>query len=485
MAWEAARYFLAGGSRGRFHVESRYFIFVFLCVLAGALARASALDRRPVGNTEPDRSGWFLGGSLILALVLYWPALSLGFLSDDFALLAIAGKGEALVVRPMFWRPLPIWLYAAGDALGGPVLLHLLNVVLHGVNGWLVARLARALDLGQGAAVAAALLFLVFPASVEPVAWVSGLVDVLMTTVVLLGLCAWGAPWPLRLRLPLVVFAMLVALITKETSVALPLLGLVVWASRRAVRDNAVIAASLAATVAVFAGWWLTQSALPADYAQAPSRGLLKEVLVRPFGGLGAPYHAELGEYGLALSLAAAVSLPLVLTLNAMAWRRDRDSFTRSLRMALWVLIAVLPVYRYLYIARDLQGSRYLYLPAVGWSILLVGMVETARVRASIGPVARTAALILVVSAHAVALRMHLAPWREAAELRDATLQAAMETIAARGCGPESTFTVTDSVRGAFVFRNGFSEALVRLDQPRWGTAPCRLRWEDGSFVDH
>lgn len=278
---------------------------------------------------------------------------------------------------------------------------------------------------------------------------------------------------------------MWVALITKETSVVLPLLGLVVWANRRAVRDNAVIAASLAVTVAAFAGWWFTQSALPVDYAQAPSRGLLKEILVRPFGGLGAPYHADLGAYGLALSLTAAVSFPLMLMLSAMAWRRDRDSFSRSIRMALWVLIAVLPVYRYLYIARDLQGSRYLYLPAVGWSILLVGMVETARVRAGIGPVARTAALVLVLSAHAVALRMHLAPWREAAELRDAILRAAVETMAARGCGPESTFTVPDSVRGAFVFRNGFSEALRSLDQPAWGTAPCRLRWEGGSFVDH
>lgn len=480
VASEAVRYCVARGSRGRFHVESPYFIFIFVCVLAVAFRPAPATELRS-GPRDSD-SRWMLAGCVAFALILYWPSLSLGLLSDDFALLGIASRGEALVVREIFWRPLPIALYAAGDALGGPVLLHFVNVALHAVNGWLTARLARGLGLGRGAALAAASLFLVFPASVEPVAWVSGLPDLLMTAVLLAALEVWGARWPLRHRVPAVLLLALIALVTKETSVALPLLGLVVWAKRRPLRDNAVIAAALGLAVAAFAVWWLTQMPLPEDYAQLPTRGLLKDLVARSFGVLGAPYKIDT-EYGLALSLAAAVLFPLLLASNAAAWRTDRESFGRSLRMGLWVLAAVLPVYRYLYITPDLQGSRYLYLPAVGWSILVVGMVQTASASASVRPVARTAALVLVLAAHAVALRMHVVHWREAADLRDATLQSALQVMAARGCGPASAFTVTDSWRGAFVFRNGFPEALQRLGPPAEGR-PCRLRWEGGRFVE-
>jgi hypothetical protein len=79
---------------------------------------------------------------------------------------------------------------------------------------------------------------------------------------------------------------------------------------------------------------------------------------------------------------------------------------------------------------------------------------------------------------------MHLAPWREAAEARDAVLQAAIQTMAARGCGLESTFTVTDSVRGAFVFRNGLPEALRRVRPAITGDRACHLRWQEGEFVE-
>lgn len=451
-------------------------------MLAAVLAR-SAVVERVLPAAAREQWGTLLLGSVALSLALYWPALSLGFLSDDFVLLDVASRGEAFVVTPMFWRPLPISLYAAGDALGGPVLLHLLNVVLHGLNGWLVARLARALDLGARSAVAAALLFLVFPASVEPVAWVSGLPDVLMTTMVLGGILAWGAPWRLRWRLTAAIATLIVALVSKETAIAFPLLGLAVWMKRRPWRETAVLAGSLALIVCLY-GVWRSMGPMASDFAQPPSRGLLKEMLVRPFAALGAPYHADLATFGVALSLVAGIGFPLLLVANAMAWQRDRESFDRALRMALWVLIAVLPVYRYLYIAPDLQGARYLYLPAAGWAILVVGMVQAATAPLRVRGILRTVVLVLVVAVHGIALRMHLGPWREAAHLRDATLEGAIEAMAAAGCGPGSTFDVPDSARGAFVFRNGFREALSRAAPTLAGHRVCRLRWQERRFVE-
>jgi hypothetical protein len=140
--------------------------------------------------------------------------------------------------------------------------------------------------------------------------------------------------------------------------------------------------------------------------------------------------------------------------------------------MAAWIVIAVGPVYRYFDISRTLEGSRYLYLASAGWAILIVSMSVTAMSWIGANPAARAAVATLVVIVWALILRTHLVPWREASALRDETLNAASATITQRGCGPGSTFREQpDSVRGAYVFRNGFAEAIGGALLP--GRAAC------------
>jgi hypothetical protein len=120
---------------------------------------------------------------VIAAAVLYFPALRVGFLSDDFVLARLAAQNEFLGGSWEFFRPLPVLCFKlAGQH---PVVLHSAIVMLHGANAALVAVLASAAGQSVTGAIAAGAIFLTFPAHAEAVAWCSGVQDVLMTAGVL------------------------------------------------------------------------------------------------------------------------------------------------------------------------------------------------------------------------------------------------------------------------------------------------------------
>ena len=154
-----------------------------------------------------------LGVPAVFAIVLYLPALSSGFISDDFTLLLNfhdARDARELVSRvaTMFvsgvgppsnqYRPLTMLSFALSDVISGTDAAgwRLVNVLLHGANAALVALLA-ALLLGDdtwrnhAAAIAAGLLFGAFPPSVEAVAWIAARFDGMVLFFSLVSACTF------------------------------------------------------------------------------------------------------------------------------------------------------------------------------------------------------------------------------------------------------------------------------------------------------
>src|SRR5262249_20091248 len=68
---------------------------------------------------------------------------------------------------------------APGGAHLGPALFHAASLVLHAVNAALVVAILMQLGASAWAAAIGSLFFALHPAQVEPVAWVTGLKDVL------------------------------------------------------------------------------------------------------------------------------------------------------------------------------------------------------------------------------------------------------------------------------------------------------------------
>jgi hypothetical protein len=437
----AVEYYLRLRSVQRHHLESAWMWFVAAMILATLTAK------RPAGD-DADLPPWSATTSLPLtlvaaAIVLYYPAFRLGFLSDDFVLSALAARREFFGQSWAFFRPLPLLFYNAAGA--HPAVLHAVVVLLHGLNAALVLRLAAIFGLSRRQSFSAAALFLTFPANLEAVAWCAGIQDVLMTAGVLGAIVAASAS-----ATALSLVAVAASLLSKETAVAAPLL---MWLSNRTRWRTAAAALGVAGAYAL---WRTATRPLAEGFAAAPTSYKLKELLVRPYGTLAVPFRgAQLAEWPW-LGILLVGGLAVLLVRAAWHWRGWRRRIFMAGALALWVIVSIAPVYSMFDVSGTLQGSRYVYLATAGWSILMAALLLPARSRLD---------MFLVIAACGIGVfgvRLNLVPWTRAAAMRDEVLSA-VERASASGCKEVWIRNVPDSVQGAYVFRNGLPEAIAPI----------------------
>jgi tetratricopeptide (TPR) repeat protein len=187
----------------------------------------------------------------LLAVLVYIPTLSHDFVYDDRALIEQNPLLKSLRSIPTLfvtdlwsgvgpshsadgiardqgslhrrYRPLPMASYALNHALGEsrPLGYHLVNVLLHAATSVLVYLVALELRWSPAGAILAGVLFAVHPLHTEPVAWVVGRPEMMMS----LGLL--GALWfHLRGRPAAAIAAFLLAMLSKEQAVVFPGLAL-------------------------------------------------------------------------------------------------------------------------------------------------------------------------------------------------------------------------------------------------------------------
>jgi hypothetical protein len=450
----------------------------------------------PLTLTGPLRSDrprlhWIAAALMFALLVVgawlvYRPILRIGLLSDDFPILMWARRLELL---PRDWgqmRPVPIlgwWVIARlAPAARVPEALHLLNVIAHGLNAFLVWLLARRLTTSTFAPIAAAAVFLVMPVSVEPVAWPSGVFDVMLATFALgLALVVSARPdlgvreWILALLLGVLMIA------SKETGVIAGLLTLLVSWTRWGRLRRGVIA--LAATQLLIAGGYVLARQLTdrLDHRLTPhaTMATVGRLVSQSFGALIVPLHTNLlhahpllAAAGVALLVGALVAWPL-------RWRHDPAAARLAVLAAAGVLVSVGPAITLFGILPDLQGSRYVYLASAWWSIAVAAALlegwTTAGQRAAAGAVT-----LVLVSAAAVATTAHLEPWIEARNVRDRVLREV--TALPSTCIQASAPAAPDHVDGAYVFRNGLNQAIATLGrsfewvEPEKAAPECQVR---------
>jgi hypothetical protein len=468
-----------GGTK-RHHVESAGFIF---SVVAAAVLIASRHER----PRSPAASGSVVTTVAVAVaaagcLMLY-RALDVGLLSDDFVLKSWAGSGRWLGEGSAFARPavLKVWRLIV-DLGGGPKSLHALNLLLHALNTVLCVTVARRLGLLPSAALAAGAVFVFWPTQIEPVVWNSGMFDVLMTSFVLtcIAINPFAAGRSRPMLLAAIVAAAAAALLCKETAIAVPLLWAVCYAPKFN-RDRwfwCVFGCLCGLCVAYVGSRYLL--GLPLSSGTSLTRYVLKEQLSRTIGGLALPLTdptAHAHPWAAVLLAATAVAAALMAVVPAS----DGAEYA-SVQGVLWALIAAAPTIGYLFIGPDLEGSRYLYLPCVGWGLFVAAALERARRNWWTKPMWALAAAALVV---AVSERQGLAAhWTDAASLRDSILDQAVIASHRHDCRAVIAIGLPARVRGAQLFNNGFAEAFdARPDRRVDGSRVCQLEWSDGAFI--
>ena len=477
--WAVFNGFIYAADAGRrYRAESAWFIFSAILIVAALHAFARGAQQDATLDATFTRRAW--GGEpvsfLVLATALYYPMLSIGLLSDDFVLISRAQAGVLADPKWEYLRPLPLAIWRALSALGTtPVALHALNIGLHGANAWLTAVLATRFGFSRRSALLAAIVFLMLPVSVEAVAWASGIFDVLLVTLVLAACVALTTISEAVPRTILVVLLTAAALVTKETAVVLPaLLAVAACCSPHVTMRRAAMPIALSAGVVVL---YLSIRAMAGFASAPPSANLsgyaLKEIVSRPFGTLGLPFHIELVRAHPWIPYGFAAYWPAMLAWSAVRWPDARRDAIQILALAAWIFVSIVPLATMLFISDDLQGARYLYLGSVAWSIMLVVLLQSFRESHRVWVIAPIVILFLV------ATRAHQSPWAAAAVERDRVLDAYRRSDLS--CTPQTVVGLPDGVRGAYVFRNGFAEAVAAS---RPSTRSCALEWDGQGFVE-
>jgi hypothetical protein len=427
---------------------------------------------------------------ILAALVLlgYLPVLNISFLADDFILLAQAQLRydglSIFTVSPYWWfyRPLPalVWQYAFKLFGYDPLGYHLLSLCLHWASSLLiVAFVQRFIPDSRLIAPGSGLLFALLPLHPEAVVWMSSQFDLLATICYLAALCCLLRAWERRsLRLYLLALGIYqLSLWSKESAFTLPIIMAMFGL---ALPNRPPLRLLIGATLpfALLLGINLLQRYLAwgriGGYPNAPTdypafiwdhlAGTLA-ALVGPFNRLLLPaYLRQIWMLGMAALLVAGL----------MAGRHQR-----LIVLALaWLLITLLPAINILPVADDLEGSRFLYLPAVGFCMGLVALIDAvARRFAMRTPWRATGAAIVLLSALFFGLlQAQIQPWLVAGRVATDTLQELHQLIPSFAPGSRlQTLGLPDKYNGALIFRNGLDLAFLQRYGSHFTVEPVAL----------
>ncbi len=394
-------------------------------VIAGRNPK-TATPRGDVDATALTPAIWgiLLAFFIGVALFVYRPALQGPFVSDDFHYVKnnsyiheLSGENLLILLDPtgpatiaiVNYSPVQLMVHALawqvfGADTGGH---HVVNVVLHATASLLLAALLLSCGIPPLAALAGGVLFLVHPANVEAVAWISQLKSTLCMVFSLMALLAWR-------RHPGWASALFVlALCTKATAAfVLPVALLLDWT-----RGDRVRVRWLVLWVAIFALYSMAE--LSTHQRSGAVEATLHDtplVLLRTMAALSLRYALMAATaWGVsafhdpdpAVSWLDPWWLFSVPLLGLLGWRLWVCARRRSIEVVFWVwaLVSYAPVsqiFPFLYPLAD----RYLYfiLPGLLGGGLLLGqeMLErlplAAGARTRVGPGLIGVAILLLVA---------------------------------------------------------------------------------------
>jgi hypothetical protein len=335
-----------------------------------------------------------IAASVILvsaAVIVYHNALSAYFFDDDFQWLVgswsfHSSQLVAFGALSHFYRPVIDLYFAAATPLfrGSPVLFHLASILLHAANALIIFALARLVSRSTLYGFLAALFFVVQPADVDTIAWVGALAEAVAAffgCLSLLFFLKWLMEGRARWR-EASVLLFLVALLTHESSVMfLPVLALADWTFVRRVRkDPSTHRAdhSLSTRVADLPGprsaGWRNIVLTYAPYVAVTLMYLSVDLAVNSRNYVVSEGHYTVGlhvvrnalDYIAALYVGRRDALNYAVIAIGVALLILRGN--RRVRFATWwMLLALAPFLLFNWG----NTSRYLYQPAIGFSMLL------------------------------------------------------------------------------------------------------------------
>jgi hypothetical protein len=301
-------------------------------------------------------------------------------------------------------------------------------------------------------------LFLVYPFHQESIIWLVGRESALGTFFVLIGLLALSNGRSARYRIIATSFALLFGLLCYEGALALPLLALVLLAFNSGVRRAAfrpLLMGYGTAVLLYLLALRMNGGAIAGSYAAGLfSEGVssifsnIPKVWMRLFLPPGPDPGAMLLKAGF---LGAVIALAALLIHRSLR----TDPVGRSTTRTLLVLLIVAGLFPMIIgvSTRTSESDRFLYLPSAFLCALIASLI--ARIPRTAFRLGLSVAVFMLFLGY---LQLELRQWRTASAITERILQ---ELPGPPERGILYVTGLPDSHKGAYIFRNGFREAVA------------------------
>jgi hypothetical protein len=456
--------------------------------LSAILLALTLVNRRPLADARGSEAfgRWdVFAGAVIACLVAsaFYRAANFYFLSDDFILLKYARSFSynfhTLFATPGgdgFYRPLAYasmaWTSALADV--NPAYWHWIGFALHAVNSILVFCLAWTLGLPRLASAFAAALFALHGTRPEAVIWVATRSDLLATLFVLIALITFILSRGSLLLGAVSLLSMFLGFLSKESSYTVPLVLVVFLASNGGLgtrRGWFSLAPFFAVAAGMLAWRWILFGGIggylnAAGQPEALSLGVmsvLKTFALRLWAVLFFPINWS-RQPGLLFGIV------MVFYLAALLWLlKARMRWRDVLPPIGFLLVLALPPLSQLLIGPDLQKGRFLYLPSVGFCLLLAGMVRHLKMKS------QWVVSIAIIVFNLAALLHNMMAWEYASQ----KARAACGVAASCAMRETQVLGLPGSLNGVYFFANGFPECVEMQQRGNAGAREsCVLSWD-------
>ena len=393
----------------------------------------------------------FIGASFLF----FWPTLAFTPFSDDHSALWNSGV-RGIPWRNGFFRPLSDTTFRLGDLLWGTSMAghRAINLIIHGANAFLLFALMERWA-GRRTALLSSVLFLLYPFHQESIVWLVGRESALGTSAVLLGLVIIGSgPWN-SLRAIMVASTLLLGTLCYESALLLiPMALLVAWSGvvpswptwRQLLPPLLLPAMGYLAfrtnSTGSLIGGYFKELVLGDD---GPSFTVLPKVLGRLF----LPPEPD-NE----VQLVRGAFLLILLTVVALVHRRFGSALSRRSLTLLGLLLLVACSVAFLAGVSTVtsESDRFLHLPSAILCAMVGSMLATIQ-----RPVSRWLLFGALCALSYWQTRLNHANWMVASRK---THQCVEQLPPIPADGMLWVSGLPDSHDGAYIFRNGFPEAV-------------------------
>ena len=416
--------------------------------------------------SAPSRSqGWHVALLAAAVIAAFAPNLTAPFLSDDYILV----QTPTLQMRQVWqwfalpggdgsYRPLGYIAFALVGRFAGtnPLIWHVCGLFLHMANSVLLYCLVLRLWNQPRHALAAGLLFGLHGTRPEAVSWTASGFDLLATACVLAALLLWSPGTGTRIRLILVPFLVIAGVLFKESAYAAPMLMIALAYSTGRLNRETRISVGLVTTscVGLFCYRWHLFHG-PGGYVSAVTGrpqilslhcvSALKALFLRVWAILFFPIN-----WSPPMTLVTRVAIPAgCLALLWMTWAARPVLRREAFGLYACVVVCVLPAIHLALIGENALGSRILYLPAVGFSILIGALLARLPRRGG----ALWVVVLFGFSMIAV-VEHNLSAWRTAGRQADILCAELTRTKGSRE-------KVPGTLDGVYFFQNGLQACIA------------------------